>query len=113
MQDSNIASKVVVPNLSGTLLEMYEVVEAKISNGGEIDDEVRDLTVKLVLAIAETFGGHAFYLPKGAVTKRWLRNYRLYQDWRTGMAHNDLIKKYKLSSAIVYGVVTKMRAAYK
>lgn len=109
MQSLEPSGASLMVNANGTLAELYELMNSTIFKTSGNSDLSQELAGQLIIAIADVMGGHSFYLPRGAAIKRWVRDQQLYQDWKGGMAHSDLVKKYKLSSAIVYRALSKAR----
>lgn len=108
--EKNTSRKKDVNSLPKSMVEMLEIVEHSINKEMDLDASPHHLAKSVVIAVCDVMGGGMIYLPRGAALKKKLRNEALYSDYLSGVKHEELIRKYAISSQAVYGIITDERA---
>lgn len=96
--------------LPKSMIEMLEIIEHSINKEMELDASPHHLAKSAVIAVCDVMGGGMIYLPRGTALKRKLRSEALCSDFLSGMAHEELIRKYAIASQTVYDIITDERA---
>lgn len=92
--------------LAESMQEMIEVLERSIDQEMERDASPGHLARAAVIALCDVMGGGIIYLPRGTALKKKLRDNAIYGDHLRGLSHKDLIRKYKIASAQMYGIIS-------
>ncbi|MCY1406802.1 Mor transcription activator family protein [compost metagenome] len=101
----------VINRWEGTLVELVDITELALRERlGERGDHL-ELARHVAYAICNTMGGGVFYLPRGDILKRAMRNSALYEDWRDGKSEiPELAKRYGLTWQSAYRIINRQRA---
>lgn len=110
MSDPNVASR-----WEGNLKEMVELAEVELlKRMPDRTKEIPEIARGVVFAICSTMGGSVIYLPRGDSLKRAMRDAELYREWREqGVEPPDLVRKYNLSSPMIYSIIARQRALHR
>jgi len=93
------------------LVAIIDMLIAKFERMGIAQDEAQRLTFGVVHELALYCGGRYFYLPKGDVLERAIRDRNLYRDWHDrAIMPNELATKYRVAVQHVYRIIKEQRA---
>ncbi|WP_051219472.1 Mor transcription activator family protein [Oceanobacter kriegii] len=96
------------------LVAIIDLLNAKLRRMGYSEDEAHRITYAMVMEQAAYCGGRYFYLPKGDVLERAIRDKALYKDWSDhGILPNELAQKYRITVQHVYRVIKEQRAYHQ
>jgi Mor family transcriptional regulator len=96
--------------LSKVMMEMIEVIEHSVDKEMERDASPKHLARAAVIAVCSVMGGVSIYLPRGDALEKQLRDESLYEDHVKGLKHKELIRKYRVSSQLVYAIINERHA---
>ncbi len=92
------------------LVAIIDMLIATYERMGYPQEEAHRLTLGTVKELALYCGGRYFYLPKGDVLDRAIRDRNLYKDWSdNGILPNELATKYRLAVQHVYRIIKEQR----
>lgn len=95
-----------------SMIEILELIEHSINKEMEFDASPHHLARSAVVAVCDVMGGGMIYLPRGTALKKKTGREDLYSDFLSGTSHEDLIRKYSISSQRVYEIITEERALH-
>jgi Mor family transcriptional regulator len=96
------------------LVNIIDILNAKLMRIGYKEAEAQRITYAVVMEQAAYCGGRYFYLPKGDVLDRAIRDKALYKDWADrGILPNELAHKYRITVQHVYRVIKEQRAYHQ
>lgn len=110
----NMQDPAVQARWEGSLRDMVEIVEAKLTAEMKPDASIAELSRHVVFAICSVMGGGLIYFPRGDALKRALRDAAIYRDWsENNVPIHELVGKYNLANQTVYDIIKKQRALHR
>lgn len=97
-------------SLPMVMIELIEIIERSLEKEMERNASPKHLARSAVIAVCDALGGMSMYLPKGATLERKLKDESIYDDFLSGIEHQEIINKYKASSQTVYKIISRERA---
>ncbi|MDP2607966.1 MULTISPECIES: Mor transcription activator family protein [unclassified Oceanobacter] len=96
------------------LIVIIAVLNSRFNRMGYSDADASKLTYNAVQELASYCGGRYFYLPKGDVLERAIRDGNLYDDWADRhMTPDQLAGKYRVTVQHVYRIIKEQRAYHQ
>lgn len=110
MEDPTVSAR-----WEGSLKEMVELAELELLKKlPEKPEAAPEIARAVVFSICSTMGGSVIYLPRGEALKRAMRDAEIYREWLdAGAQPHTLVRKYRLSSAIIYGIIKRQRSLHR
>lgn len=94
------------------LSEAADVAKHALRRRGEPDQRSEELARAVMLALADVFGGRAFYLPRGVAVKRHFRDIDIAQRLTRNNARS-LAREYGITAIHVYECAKRGREALR
>ncbi len=91
-----------------TLVELFEVVSHALKKRATISDDTDACAIAAVRAIAFTFGGRSFYLPRGNKINLALRDAEIFQRANRNNI-DDLAIEFEISQVRIYQILKQQR----
>lgn len=112
---AHMEDPIVSARWEGNLKEMVELAEFELLKKlPEKPEAVPEIARAVVFSICSTMGGSVIYLPRGESLKRAMRDAEIYREWLdAGAQPHELVRKYQLSSAIIYGIIKRQRGLHR
>lgn len=104
------AFKLATPKLKGTVLDdMFSCIGAELERQGAFNEK---LQASIFIALCETFGGSALYIPSGDRIKDVLSSIKIFKEF-TGDNAGALAIKYRVSERTIHIICERQRKLQK